>query len=72
MQNTKSNLFYTFWGKKKPTSMGVKLCIKYISATVTMYICMVTVTRAFNILVFFWVLDLWERGVVSEEIKNNL
>ena len=33
--------------------MGVKLCIKCISATVTVYICTVTVARAFNILVFF-------------------
>ena len=53
MQNTKSNPFYTFWEKKKLTSVGVKLCIKCISVTVTVYICTVTITRAFNILVFF-------------------
>ena len=46
---------------------------KCASATVTMHICMVTIARAFNILVFFFfaVLGMRERGVVSEEIIKN-
>ena len=33
---------------------GCKIVYKCTSATVTVHICMITVTRAFNILVFFW------------------
>ena len=46
---------------------------KCTSVTVTVYICMVIIALTFNILEFFGILGLWERGVVSKEIiKKNL
>ena len=44
---------------------------KCTSVTVTVYICMVIIALTFNILEFFGILGLWERGVVSEEIIKN-
>ena len=46
-------LRYTYFDQKHTHISECKIVQKCISVTVTVHICMITVTRAFNILVFF-------------------
>ena len=66
-------LRYAHFDQKNTYISEYKIVYKCTSATVTVYICMITIARAFNILVFFFfvVLGMRERGVVSEEIIKN-
>ena len=49
----KNTSFNTFWPQKNTHISGCKIVHKCTSATVTVHICTVTVTLAFNILHFF-------------------
>ena len=67
-------LRYAHFDQKNTHISECKIVHKCISVTVTVHICMIIVTRAFNILVFFGSVGyVREReGVVSEEIIKKL